>query len=97
MRIALTETCRDCNGTGADYDKNCRPIACRSCGGAGWVEVEGAQEEDTPSRRLHSCTKCGERVFVGFNSQWTMRGGLPIGYEHTECPQGEDTPDAEAE
>lgn len=38
MKITPTETCGDCNGTGADYGADMRKIACSACGGNGWIE-----------------------------------------------------------
>ena len=36
-KIESVEWCRDCGGTGADYDERCRPITCTTCGGHGFV------------------------------------------------------------
>lgn len=41
--IQSVTNCGDCNGTGADYDGACRPVACSTCGGNGWIESQAAQ------------------------------------------------------
>lgn len=39
LEIIPAEICGECNGTGADYDANCRAIACSACGGSGLIEL----------------------------------------------------------
>lgn len=47
MKITLTETCRECGGSGADYvGLNMRKVACHACGGNGFVEI-GTREHAT--------------------------------------------------
>lgn len=37
--------CGDCNGTGVDYDANCRAVACRTCGGGGFLNAQSSGEQ----------------------------------------------------
>lgn len=45
------EWCKDCNGTGADYDGNCRAVACGTCGGSGMIELRTPQPNGSKQER----------------------------------------------
>jgi len=46
------EWCKDCSGTGADYDGDCRAVACRACGGSGMIELRAEPNTGTKQAKL---------------------------------------------